>query len=714
MFIFNKYQSFATTVDELTPFIGENNNRRLKTVALETALLAINADNKLIRCIGEKNSRKFKAAILEIALSALTISSNIESYSPLKYYQTSYFVETVTDALESSADEDAAYTHDKLLYHALLYSISKTFFFYTPLNDERVLSILATPTFINFVSSQAWFQKLKKECLKIGLKTSFAEVIDYAKDQVKQYLEANFLNPILQLIAEDKAVLLKNFQDSCLEFVAERCEIANEITQDAKQTYAHIVKNRWNLLQPHQLEATINQIQSTTHKIHHLTSMPRITIVKHQTLKSRSPVSLYLKTYTAWTLLANSQPALAPVLFSSPCSDAVDIAIRLAGMTAVYVTGHSFLSTVATEVVSQSIPNKFRRFSANERLSELTHQVSSWIIRNLDVLKYAFKESAERDGISHAMLKTMDKVIAQAFAGMLYSISTPNSHPLATALSACTFIEYLGIVGDHYHLVELSNVSSQTPYLDKVPYYMITGLAFTAAEIGTSWPRALTSLTCTLVNIPTIVDNVVITDFYQNRILIPLKEILNPNYSLQRWAKVSSKAAVFANSIGLGSTLTKYTKIIADTTQLALMAKSGYQILKHPVVQQAGTAVAIMTAAVMSIYMKSIFCSTVSSYLGTGIGAITNVIHKPKDIVALSAVSAGAVVGILTQSPLQATATTEIIDVAFRTPRGRNCCKRINELFFAAIPKVKKVGRSLHAGVKLPLSVFNYIKQKLS
>lgn len=670
-------------------------------------------DQKVTHYLGEKNSKKTKAIALEIALGALTIAANKESYSPIKYYRTSFFVESVATPLKPivklPSDESAALFHDKLLYHALLYSLSKTLFSLTPLNDERVLSLMATPTFINFVASQDWFQKLKKECLQLGLKVSISEAINYTKHQIKYYLNTNFLNPIRKLIAEDKSVLFQNLQDSCKEFIAERFEIVKDLTLDAQQAYKSVVDGGEHLLQPHQLDAALNRMKSATEKIHHLASMPKISIVKHQALKDRSPIPFYLKAYTAWTLVADFQPALAPMLFSSPCTDAVDIAVRIAGMSTAYATGHNFLSTVATEVVSQSIPNVFRRFPANLRLSELTHRESSRAIGRLEQIKRTFYESVEAEGVSHSTLKTIDKVAAQCFTGSIFVITSLNSHPLVNALGASNFIEYLGIVEDHYHLAELNNIGSQTPYLDKIPYQIIAGLALTATEMGVGLPRPLTTLICTTLSLPIVIDRVLVTDFYQNHILTPLKEVINPNYRLQKWANVSGKAASLAESVGLGSALTKYTRAAANATQLAVVVQTGSRFLKDPMVQKAGAGAVIITAAATDIYMKSIFCTTVSFYFGTGIGGLANGISKPKDLTTLSAVSAGVVVGILSQSPFQATATTEIVEFALRTPQGRNCCLRINNLFYAAVPLFKK---ALNTGVTFSQSCFNYLKRK--
>lgn len=670
-----------------------------------------NANHALTQHLGEKNSSRLKRVILEIALSSLTIASNEESITPFKYYRTSYFVESV---VPQAAANREAYFHDKILYHALLYTLSKTALHFTRFNDERFLTLLSSPIFIDFVATQSWFKEMKKQCLKMGVYAGISEAFAYGKHQIKQYILNQFFNPLFEVIKEDKSVLLSNLIDSSAEFIQERSELLKDLAMDVQQGIGHLIKKGGqDLTSAHQIESLIHRLKSSSEKIDHLAALPQITILKERHLKARTQIPFYLKAYTAWTLVSDYQPALAPLLFTSPSSDAVDISIRVGGVAAAYFTGHNLVSAAATEILSQSIPGNFRQFQTNQRLSETTKAVSQCLIGSLNAIKNSFRELAREDDLSLSTIRSVEKVTAQCFLASVYLAAAHHSHPLANALGACTFIEYLGIVGDHYHLMELHQTTSQTAFIDKIPYQVILGLSLTMIEMGTSLSRFTISLGSIGLGAPLMADRIVNTNFYQEHILTPMKGIVSPNYRVQRWASVTRKAASLVNSIGLGSRLTRLTQRVAALTQISILIHDGYQFFKNPDVQRNTMIAGAIAFFVGDIYMKSVFCSTVSFHLGTAVGAMANGIRKPKDIAALGAVSAGVVVGLFSQSPFQVTATTEIVDFALRTPKGRNLCNQITRKFMeTVVPATRVAARTMGAGFNLAMTTFHYLKSK--
>lgn len=607
--------------------------------------------NSNIQTWVDSSKGQIQEGITNLALAAITLPTNLNQDSLLEGFNTTYFINSISKITGEEPNKDGISATDLLLYHSLLYLFVNTAGHLIPANNGYIFSILSTPFFIKYAVSQPWFKEIKSECQSQLLKWGKKGAFNLCKNKAGK-IKHEEVSAVKELIQADKSKLFKKFKDNLTDFVSEKKEILVDLSKEgfhaANSIYTTVQssKSLSDLATLDNLDAAISYVENTQEKVHALKSMPEISLVKKPKEGTTSFIS---RTWTAWSMTSYVNPAFGPLYFTSNQPNLTEVIVRTAGAYEASTSGQYLQWIMLTELaVKVTKPLSLGRIS--------------FINRQIDSIKADFVESLRDDGFDRLAIDKICKISAEAMAIGLYTLSNSNSHPLMNAISCCSFIEYLGAIGDNMGVIESTSLTGEHS-LARFPVQVATGLAFTILDMGVgSKFRPLTTLAVALITNPLVSDQIVESNLYQTKVMIPLSKMVPEEVkSMMRTARNSYHIFTFAKSYmpSLPSA-NNYVKTL-------LVAAPVVKFRNHPIVKSTASKTGQAASKVMSVYLQSTVSSVVGSYLGLAVGAATNISGKPMDLPTLGAVTAGMVVTVITQDTLMGTVTTELTNQVLRT-----------------------------------------------
>lgn len=614
--------------------------------------------------------RACKNPAAEVTLAALSIPLHMSVDHPAQFYYTTECVDigrkliAKTELLEEDPVEAEAI--DKLLYHAILYLIGHGLLSET--KRTLLLPLLSSPVIMKHICKQSWFVNLKRKITGKNISISAKDVAKFAlkmgKEQLEQYLNANLVTPLKKIIYENKLDLLRNLKDSCAAALNEKIEIIEGLRDEllkATHDIPEVLKNR---IQDHHLERSIKRAGSVQQDVASLMKKPEISIFKKEKTDSLSPL---LKTYKAWSLAAYAHPALLPYLFMSSSPDLTELSLRTGGAIVSAMSGRILFPLLGVELIQAVVPQKIRRSFTYLPLETSLHGAGTRLSGALDYAKKDVCAHLKQRGYQRETINTISKATAQFFAGAAFMLLCSENHPLANAFAATSFTEYLAMVADYQGLAKEKSMVCENSFLDRFPLQVVTGLALTALDIK-KVPRPFTTLICSVLSSPVIVDSIVDTDFYQNRVLVALKGTVIPKYHVIRKVLIANSALSFVRGGGdliKTSTLIKYLY-----TPLAVATVAGTVLVaKTRVAKYAATKVKNTAMLGFKIYSRDCIYRLLSPIFGlVEANIISNLATKPKTMAVMGGMAAGTVTGYITQDPFYAAAATEVVEAALQQP----------------------------------------------
>ncbi len=661
-----------------------------------------NIDRHLISLVGEERGPSIKDGLTELALVAIATPANLQMESVSKFYNTTYFIQMTKSGLQTHNREQIS-MQDMLLYHAILYTLSKTLLSHAPMHNDYLLSLLSTPYFIQHIIKQSWFQGIKRSyqssILLMTGKALKQLVVNKSKKIIFNYIDKEFYQPIRDLIIRDKKILFQEMKRSFSQFLEERKDLVQELAKDGLDSINFFYEQLSNghvseLTDIYYVEKALNRIQENKDKVQALIKLPKISSILRKSHQPSGP-SLAQKSIAAWGMTSFMHPSLAPMLFISQSPDKTEVMIRTAGVFAACYTNQYFFSTLATELAVKFNPLK------------LGSAVSLKI--PVDHLKEKFVQTLKAQGLHQREIETMDRVAAQATAiGIYLLLQNGHQHPFVTALNYPSFAGYLGVIGENLLLVNQNNFTGQTSSLDKIPFQLITAAAFTILEFGIGTDaRSLTSLAIALGTTPVVLDKIAQSHFYQRKILDPIKDqipgrkVIRVVSNLSNCFSLTSSLSSIINSKNL---IYKVGKSVVIGGIGATTSELVYRLYKKgtiSTIKKVSLHIVEAGAKTIDIYAKYSICNTATYYVGPELGTVFNLISKPRDMMTLGAGVLGMTAAVLTRSPLIATLTTEVSNSGLRYYCSQTHLAKIGQFIGSTKQSIGKalqsIGQSLDA-----------------
>lgn len=599
--------------------------------------------------LGLNNINHWIEPATEIGLAAACIPFNQESSSLLEYYYTSGFVDTGKKLLDEAGvikkETKLVPIHDQLLYHTILYVLGSSIS-----HKDYILPFLSTPYVMRAVCEDGWFQLMKANIGSVVLNKLKNFAILYGKKQTKNYIERKIIDPIKKLIIEDKSVLLENLRQSCVAALTAKKEAAENLWEESEDTIAAVPEIIRSGVKIQHLENGIDRIGRVTTEIKTLVETPKITLYD-----KKVKTSIFFKVNAISALSASNLSQLATFALTSSSPDVTELFIRLGGAIAATVTGYPMTTTMATEIVNASFPKSWRsKVTLPATVGKNLQQIRRRFKRCFNEAKESGLAEMNTAGLKKRTIKLVSKAVPQTLVAHTFVVLFANNHPLANAFSATSFIEYMGTLGEYHGLIKEKSLKSESAYLDRFPLQAGVGMALTGLESFIEFPRPFSSIIATTFAVPLIADRIVNTDFYQTRILLPIKQTMIPNYnSMRKVALVRKMESLFGKPFS-------NNKWFQRAVILTSSVGAGV-LLQSPITRKAiktAKDTAIMT---MQVYNRYSIYSTVWSMTGSAMSfAIPSLINRNVKSIVSSTV--GVAVGIVTEDPLTAAIAVEVAE----------------------------------------------------
>lgn len=599
--------------------------------------------------LGLNNINNWIEPATEIGLAAACIPFNQENSSPIEYYQTSSFITSGKDLLDEvgvvKKNAPSVPVQDQLLYHALLFVVGSGI----P-HQDYIVPFLAAPSVMRVVCNTGWFSALKTKIGSSLLDHLKNRVIGKVKELPRIYFEKKVMGPIKTLILEDKSVLLENLRQSCLAALIEKREAVETILEDSEDVIETIPEMIRSGIKIQHLEHGVEKIASVQTEIKALAKTPKITPFKKEKKMSR-----FLRYNVISVLSSSSMPQLSILALTPSAPDATELLIRLGGAITSRFTGYPMMTTLVTELVNAKFPKKWRsKLALPAVVGNNLQKVGDRFRSCLNDAKECGLADMKMAGFSNKTIKHVSKVVPQTVAAHMFIALFTNNHPLANAFSATSFIEYMGTLGEYHGLVKSKSLESENTYLDRFPLQAGIGMALTGLESAFELPRPASTLIISTLAIPLIADRIVNSNFYQTKVLVPIKQAMIPKYDFYRRLTLVSKMDSF-----IGKPLAK-NAWVQKIVILTASVKVGLWLNK-PKTRNAIRTVKDTAIATMQVYNRYNAYSTLLTLTGSAYTfAVTSLVHRNVKGVITSTV--GVTVGLMTEDPLTAAIAVGIAD----------------------------------------------------
>jgi hypothetical protein len=633
--------------------------------------------------------------VTDLVLTAISLPVNYRTAFPLKYYYTSHFT---TVSLETLGQEGvlkkepaAASATDTFLYHALLYVVGKTFGWTFWLNTDLPMTLLSSPTVVEFICKQPWFQKFKTDVVtQIGPAVLKDALINVVKGQAKAYVERNFIEPLTTIFNQGREETLQHLKTSMTECAQKRVGIVKNVAEEGKGLMDAIRQNgmSWELL-----ERGLDFQKKTMHETQRVVEIPSIRL----TPKAPSaPVPFVQKILAAWGVLGSLRPELATLALINPSSNIIELILRAVAVLAAAITGYPFATLFLTECAVKLILGKLKELPFVQKLTHELQNRLSKVNEKIQAAKAEFKQRLLDAGYRLIEIRKIESFCGQLLIALTYASLNIMGHPLATAFSTNSFVQYAGTVGANLGIAQASDFESEQGYLQTLPLQIITGVALTILEIGEgSGTRPLITCAAAFVTMPMISDTIVASRFYHNYVLTPIGKSIIPCYEYVNRAsyfyRIGSKINRAIPKLRLLTT--PLGKLVSHIFKVVAVAAGGAVLLalRHPLVAQTKQVAIKVLAKGGEIYQKMVISSSVGYYLGGPVGAISNLTGLYKDRLAIPVGMTALATWHLTGNHFVTTLVTVATDAAVRSPLLQEMVNEAKEVVTAASPSIQPI-----------------------
>lgn len=619
------------------------------------------------RFLGPSISSQWTEQITSTALSALTYPANCQTIFPLKYYYTSYFTNTTLSTFNNlnliKLEQQPASAVDELIYHALLYFVGKGFGLIFWAETDIILTLLSSPPFVAYTCQQSWFKQIKSDLIKfIGDQTFRKILVQVAKRQSKQYIEENLVRPLQQILNPKE--VYKNLENSFRESFEAKYERAQLILEDSKETIDQVKAEGIN-------RSTIHQTMSlTTRTLDELSiqkSLSELRVLPKQHLMLPLPTRLT----AAWGIFGSICPPITSLSLIHPETNAGELLIRVSAVGLSVITDRPLMCTVAAECIIALSKRKLKALS-NQKGSDYLQQVLTQFREVARIPLADAKDILLEQGFRLKDIQTIGEISSQVFGAAAYACLNLQTHPFISSLSASSFIQYLGVIGENFGIVEAKNFASTEGYLSSLPFQILVGATLTGLELvyGTDY-RPFIAIRAVLFTMPIISDKVVSSKFYRKYVTEKLEQLIFPNLknlkTVSFYDKIISKgvAIIPKNLKNLGRL--SYLERLSQMAKYALITQSIYHIASHSVTKKAGEILKVSAIKAMAIYGKYVCLTTIESYLGSTAGTLAALADLPKDKTTWVVATASLATSLITQSPVLTSAITVLANDCMRT-----------------------------------------------
>lgn len=638
-----------------------------------------------------------KEEILESVIAAASIPFHLQSSTPLDGYDTTYFIETSKDlAVESGllqGKEAAVSIEDQLLYHAIIYTLS-----FALSGRDYILPFLSMPVVMRKVCTQNWFLTMKSRLAKAALiftaKNLKKAAFYYGKKQLNNYLndylQKKVLNPLRKLIDEDKSVLLENLRQSCVEALTEKTEAVVELYDEASSAVHDIPSVVRSGIKIHHMERALDRFDNTQGLVGKMMKKPKISPFDQK----KGVLSSTIQAKIILSITACASPMIAPFILTSSSPDSTELMIRFGGSVLSGTTDYALVTAFAVEMINKAIPKKYR-----SKLSALTGQmnvneVKTRFIESIDHSKKEAIDELKSAGFSRNSIKKISKVVPQTIAANTFVAICMNAHPLTNAFSATSFMEYLGVIFEHHGLLKARSMECENSFMDRFPLHAGVGLGLTALEIFFNTPRPLSSLVCSMISVPLVADKIVSSDFYQTRVITPIKGTIIPGYKPLRQVRLISRVASMAEKSLSGLPGFKTAKIVL----IALGTAKVFQKVPVRNLLKSFKETAILT---YKVYCRWIAYTAIEHVVGPEIAYGSSILVN-RNMKGLISGTVAITVGSVTSNPLASAVAVELTGTMLENNKVKSTFASVKAScsgFFSSI--YRKIGDFIEHEAKL-------------
>jgi hypothetical protein len=627
----------------------------------------------------------------DLALTAMTLPVNTNTVFPLKYYSTSTFTTVVLNELDKEnfieKGAEVSAFDDKLLYHALLYVVGKSIGLWFWQNTDLPMTLLSSPKVMRFMCNQPWFQALKSDLVsKIGPNVLKDVAIRIAKGKAKKYIEKKFIEPLRTIFNQTQEETLDHFTESLKECMEERIEIAQGFFEEGEELAGSLLKNGMSLSL---LESSIDFHKSVVKQSIELSSLPsfRLTPKVH-----KSFLPLHQKVLAAWGVFGSLRPELATFALINPASTVIEVFFRIIGAVIGAITGSPFTSLALTECAIRLIPERVQKLPPVQKLTLEMQQFLMQFSQEIQKPRQELRKNLLEHGVRVIDVRNLEKFLGQFLVATSYACLNITGNPLVSALSASSFIQYVGAIGENFGIVKASTFESEQGYLRTLPLQVITGIGLTILEIGNGEvARPMLAFMAAIGTMPYVSDKLVSSTFYNEYILQPIGNTLVPYYPrITQTARVYEIVSKITSYIPKNSLLApiKYLKTVVYGAQCVLVTGAAMKVLQHPYtakVKQWGMQAVTKGG---EVYSRSVVSSTVGYYLGGPVGALSNLTGLPKDRLTIPVGITALGTWYLTNNSHVTTIATIAVNDCLRSPVTYEIAEKVKKVAIQEIAEI--------------------------